>query len=160
MAGEPVMGVFLADEQKTGVDIAGLRGLAESVLRAEGYPPTAEVTILLVDEPEMKAYNERFLERSGPTDVLAFPVEETRPGEVPDNSPDGPPLILGDVIIAPAYVARQAEELGVGFADEMGLMAVHGVLHLMGYDHQDDAEAQVMEAKEARILDEAGLRRR
>jgi probable rRNA maturation factor len=152
--------VFLADEQGESIDLEQLRGLAELVLSEEGYPGETELTVLLVNEDEMASYNERFLNRSGPTDVLAFPLEELMPGVVPDHDPSGPPLIIGDVIVAPAYVGRQAVELEVGFEDEMALMVTHGILHLLGYDHHGDEQAELMERREAELLSLAGRRRR
>jgi probable rRNA maturation factor len=152
--------VFLADEQGVPVNLDRLRRLAELVLAEEGYPTETELTVLLVSEDEMAAYNERFLERSGPTDVLAFPVEELMPGVVPDQDSNGPPLIIGDVIVAPGYVGRQAEENDVEFEDEMALMVAHGILHLLGYDHIDDADAEMMERREVELLVLVGVTRR
>lgn len=154
------MSVFLADEQSERVGIGDLHSLAEMVLADEGYPTDAEVTVLLVDESEMASYNERFLDRHGSTDVLAFPVEELLPGVVPDHDPHGPPLVLGDVVIAPAYVRRQAAEHNVGFEDEMALMVTHGILHLLGYDHVDEDEAERMEERERVLLAKMGVVRR
>jgi probable rRNA maturation factor len=152
--------VFLANEQSEQVGMAGLRSLAETILSAEGYPPECEVTILLVSDDEIAGYNERFLERSGPTDVLAFPIEELIPGLVPDNNPHGPPLVLGDVIVAPAYVMRQAVDMGVSYDDEMALMVTHGILHLLGYDHEQDEDAERMESRERELLSLIGVQRR
>lgn len=154
------MSIFLADEQTEQVGLSDLHSLAELVLLQEGYPQDAEVTLLLVSESEMASYNARFLDRDQPTDVLAFPVEELLPGVVPDVDPQGPPLMLGDVVVAPAYVRRQAEEHGVGFEDEMALMVTHGILHLLGYDHIEDADAERMEARERELLAMAGRTRR
>jgi probable rRNA maturation factor len=151
--------VFLADEQAESVDLIQLRHIAELVLSEEGYPDETEVTVLLVSDDEMASYNERFLERSGPTDVLAFPVEELMPGVVPDQDHNGPPLVIGDVIVAPAYVGRQAAEHGNGFGDEMALMVAHGILHLLGYDHVEDDDAELMERREAELLALAGVQR-
>jgi len=152
--------VFLADEQGEEIDLAGMRDLAELVISSEGYPKDTEVTLLFVDENEMSSYNERFLNRSGPTDVLAFPVEDLLPGLAPDPDPAGPPLMIGDVIIAPAYVRRQADEFAVDFDDEMALMVTHGILHLMGYDHQADGDASAMESRETELLGLVGKKRR
>lgn len=152
--------IFLADEQTEEVGLSDLHSLAELVLRQEGYPEDAEVTLLFVSESEMASYNERFLDRSGPTDVLAFPVEEMRPGAVPDTDPQGPPLMLGDVIVAPTYVRRQAADFGVGFDDEMALMVTHGILHLLGYDHIEDDDAGRMEDRERQLLAMVGRTRR
>ena len=137
-----------------------MRTLAEVIISKEGYPKDTEVTLLFVDEDEMSSYNERFLNRSGPTDVLAFPVEDLLPGLAPDPDPGGPPLMIGDVIIAPAYVRRQADEFAVAFDDEMALMVTHGILHLMGYDHQADGDASAMESRETELLGLVGKKRR
>ena len=155
-----VVSVFLANEQAAEVEMGVLRHLAELVLAEEGYPKSTEVTLLLVNEEEMAGYNERFLQRTGPTDVLAFPVEELLPGVVPDHDVHWPPIMLGDVIIAPAYVQRQAVEFEVGFEDEMALMVTHGILHLLGYDHEIDQEAESMERRERELLDKVGRTRR
>lgn len=154
------MSVFLADEQTESVGLPDLHRLAEIIMDEEGYPDDAEVTLLFVDESEMSSYNERFLSREGPTDVLAFPVEELLPGVVPDHDAQGPPLMLGDVVVAPTYVRRQAEEHGVSFEDEMALMVTHGILHLLGYDHVEDEEAQRMEERERELLALVGKTRR
>lgn len=154
------MTVFLADEQAASVAIDELHALAALVLREEGYPEEAEVTLLLVDESEMTSYNQRFLDRDGPTDVLAFPLEELIPGLVPDIDANGPPLSLGDVVIAPSYVQLQADDHDVTFEDEMALMVTHGILHLLGYDHTEDEDAERMEARERQLLALAGRTRR
>ncbi|MGH8950556.1 MAG: rRNA maturation RNase YbeY [Acidimicrobiia bacterium] len=153
------MSVFLADEQGEPVNLDQLRHLAELVLSHEGFPSETEVTVLLVSDGEMSSYNERFLDRSGPTDVLAFPVEELMPGVVPDHDANGPPLVIGDVIVAPAYVGRQAVENETGFDDEMALMVTHGILHLLGYDHVDDDDAELMERREVELLSLVGVKR-
>lgn len=154
------MSVFLADEQSETLGAPELHELAELILREEGYPEDAEVTLLFVDESEIASYNERFLDRSEATDVLAFPVEELLPGIVPDHNPVGPPLLLGDVVVAPAYVRRQAEKLDVTYEDEMALMVTHGILHLLGYDHIEDDEAERMEGRERELLAKVGRVRR
>lgn len=154
------MTVFLADEQTEPVVTTDLHTLAEMVLGEEGYPEEAEVTVLLVDETEIASYNKRFLDRDGPTDVLAFPLNELIPGLAPDVDPKGPPLALGDVIIAPTYVRRQAADNEVTFEDEMALMVTHGILHLLGYDHGVDDEAERMEQRERDLLSRVGRTRR
>lgn len=154
------MSVFVADEQKEAVGLPDLHALAEMVLREEGYPDDSEVTLLFVDESEMASYNERFLDRDGATDVLAFPVEELLPGIVPDRHRQGPPLMLGDVVIAPSYVRRQAIDFGVTFEDEIALMVTHGILHLLGYDHVENDQAERMEDRERQLLAKVGRTRR
>ena len=153
------MKVFLADEQDDPLEPEPLIVLAESVLRAERLPNDTEVSITLVDRDEMTTLNGRYLKRDGPTDVLALPIEDLRPGEPPQTVPDGPPLNLGDVIICPHVVASNAEAAEVEFGDELALMVVHGILHLLGYDHYVDEEAEHMEARERTLLAAAGRTR-
>lgn len=152
--------MFLSDEQREELDAAPLQSLAELVVREEGFPTETEMSLLLVDEDEMSSYNRRFLNKTGPTDVLAFPVENLIPGVAPERDPYGPPLLIGDVIIAPGYVRRQAGRIGVTFEDEMALMVTHGILHLLGYDHIDDGDAERMENRERDLLAMAGRVRR
>ncbi len=153
------MSVFLADEQDDPLDSEPLRRLAEMVLREEQFPIDTEVTLLFVGEEQIATYNERFMQRHGATDVLAFPVEHLKPGVVPERRPGGPPLNIGDVVIAPSIVRAQAESAGVQFDEELSLLVVHGLLHLLGYDHQDDADAEEMEDRERQLLELAGRRR-
>jgi probable rRNA maturation factor len=153
--------VLVSDEHpSSGVDPEHLRQLAEAVLFAEGFPPEAEVSITLVEDDEMAAWNLRALGQPGPTDVLSFPVETLRPGKVPISFADGPPILIGDVVIAPDYVRRQADQYGVVADDEIALMVAHGILHLLGYDHVEDVDAELMEKRERDILAGQGRSRR
>ncbi|NOY57065.1 MAG: rRNA maturation RNase YbeY [Actinobacteria bacterium] len=152
------MSVFLADEQDDPVEAEPLRRLAATVLEEEGLPRQADLTLMLVGLDQMTEYNDRFMERKGPTDVLAFPLEHLSPGEYPNPGPGEPPLNLGDVVIAPKYVREQADQMGVSFEDELALMVVHGILHLLGYDHMNDEDAERMEARERALLKKAGRR--
>lgn len=155
------MTVLVSDEHpSSGVDPEHLRQLAEAVLVAEGFPPEAEVSITLVEDDEMAAWNSRALGQPGPTDVLSFPVEKLLPGKVPDSVADGPPILIGDVVIAPDYVRRQADQYGVVADDEIALMVAHGILHLLGYDHKQDVDAELMETRERDILAGQGRSRR
>lgn len=150
------MNVFVADEQELSVDASGVRSLAALVLEKEHCPPESEVSVLLVGDDDMAGYNQRFLDRPGPTDVISLPLEEFAPGRPPTTAVSGPPPLLGDVILDPAHIQRQAKELDVEFEDHLSLMVVHGVLHLLGYDHADDADADRMEERERVILAAAG----
>lgn len=153
------MNVFVTDEQPIPVDVAGLRMLIESVLTSEAYPDESEVTLMLVTDDAMTEYNRRFMDRTGPTDVLAFPLEKLEPGVAPERRPNDPPIMLGDVIVAPSYVARQADQHGSEFSDELALMVVHGMLHLMGWEHADDSQAEQMESRERVLLAKMGVSR-
>ena len=153
------MNIFLADEQDVPLSTEPLRRLARVVLESEGLPSDTEVAILLVSNDQMAEYNERFMDKQGPTDVLAFPLEDLVPGQ-PPIATGGVPVSLGDVIISPSYVHEQAMERETTPADEMHLMVAHGLLHLLGYDHITDAEASQMESRERTLLATVGVERR
>lgn len=142
------------------VDPESVRRWAEQALLAEGYPTNSELSITIVSDQEMARLNADALGIKAPTDVLSFPLDEMQPGLPPPFLIDGPPLLLGDIVVGPDYIRRQAEELDVSFQDEVALMITHGVLHLLGYDHQTDPEAEAMEHRERIILKAQGLGRR
>lgn len=154
------MTVELADEQDDPLEPGSLRSLAQLVLREEGLTEEATVSILFVDPEEMARLNEEHLDRSGPTDVLSFPLEDLSPGNLPSADPEGPPPALGDVVICPRVVRDRAVDTEVAFEDEMALMVVHGLLHLLGYDHEDDDDAELMEGRERELLGIVGRVRR
>ena len=155
--------VFAADEQQAHpMDVARWAQLARQVLSARNVKGETEVSLLFVDEEAMAKLNEQFLGKSGPTDVLSFPIdEEPGPtGRSPDFGGTGPGTsaeagvltLLGDVVICPVVAARNAEQHGVPLDDEVALLVVHGLLHLLGMDHEEDAEAERMEALERQLL--------
>ena len=146
------MNVFFSDEQDVPVDGAALRGFAETILAAEGLPPGTEMSLILIGSDQIAEYNRRFMERDGPTDVLAFPLEYLVPGAIPTPVANDPPLTLGDVFLCPAEIRRRAEREGFAFEDFMFLLAAHGILHLLGYDHDDEADAERMESREDQLL--------
>ena len=155
------MNVQIIDDQDSSVDVGLLGRLAETVLAAEGYPSDCMVDVTLVADGRIAAMNSRHRGLEGPTDVLSLPLEVIEPGvEVSSGDGGGPPLHLGDVVIAPDYVSRRAASGGRDFDEEMGLMVVHGILHLMGYRHDSDPQASIMEDRERRHLAAEGLRRR
>ena len=154
------MPVELTDEQEDPLEPEPLLALAEAVVREEGLDGEALISISLVDEAEISRLNEDHLARSGPTDVLAFPIEDLVAGVVPEQGGDRPPLLVGDVVICPAVVRRQAAEADVPFDDEMALIVVHGILHLLGYDHAVEGDAEKMERRERELLTSSGWTRR
>jgi len=160
--------VFAADEQSDEeVDAIRWMGLAKSVLQAQGVRGDTELSLLFVDEPAMAELNLRFLDKQGPTDVLAFPIDEEDAYEptgprIPDSLGPGPgedpqlgdvPRLLGDVVVCPAVARRNAPGHAGTYDDEMALLLVHGVLHLLGMDHEDSQEAASMEQREQEMLD-------
>jgi probable rRNA maturation factor len=150
----------IIDEQPLPVDVDHLLEVLTTVIEAEGYPENTDVCVTLITDEEMERHHLEAMGLGGPTDVLAFPIEMLLPGQPPSAEPGGPPLLLGDVLIAPAFIQAQAAEYSTSFVAELSLMVVHGVLHLMGYDHQTDEDAEVMEGRERAILAEFGLSRR
>jgi len=156
--------VFAADEQTDQpVDTLRWVRLAESILEEEGVRGEAELSMLFVDEQAMTDLNKRFLGKEGPTDVLAFPIDDEpiEGGRSPDSGGTGPgftsepsdmPTVLGDVVICPAVAFRNAPEHAGTYEDELALLIVHGVLHLLGMDHEEDDEAELMERRERQLL--------
>lgn len=158
--------VYAADEQSEyPVDPLRWARLAEAVLEEAQLRGDAELSVLFVDEGSITEYNSKFLGNDGPTDVLAFPIdmddEPVESGRAPDSGGTGPgmpsepedvPVLLGDILICPAVAHRNAPEHAGDYDDELALLLVHGLLHLMGMDHQEDTEAEEMEAKERDLL--------
>jgi probable rRNA maturation factor len=161
--------VFVADEQvEYPVDTMRWVRLAEAVLieeRAEARLfGDIELSMLFVDERAMADLNKRFRGMDGPTDVLAFPIDEEPVvgGRSPDSGGTGPgftlepgdvPVLLGDVVICPAVARRNAPEHAGTYDDELGLLVVHGVLHLLGMGHDSDDSAEAMEQRERELLE-------
>ncbi len=129
--------------------------IAAHVLAAEGVEREVEISVSFVDEEEMHALNAEWRGIDRTTDVLSFECDSAFDEDIPlDEVPE-----LGDVILAPQVIAAQASGFGNTPADECRLMLVHGLLHLLGYDHIEDDEAEVMEAREDELLRElAALR--
>jgi probable rRNA maturation factor len=123
----------------------------EAALLAEGRPE-GEVTLLVTDDEAVAAYNQQYRGVEGPTDVLSFAAQEPTPGFV--SAPEMA-AYLGDIVIALPFTRRQAAALNRPLIDELRLLAVHGVLHLLGYDHAEPEEEAIMWAKQDAIL--AGL---
>jgi probable rRNA maturation factor len=157
--------VFGADEQSE-VDIDLLRWvrLARFVLTEERVPEDAELSVIFVDEQAITDLNERFLGGAGPTDVLAFPMDDdvVLGGRQPDqggrgpgspSEPGDPPVVLGDVVVCPQIAERQAGAHGNSAPDELALLVVHGVLHLLNYDHAEERESAAMKRRERELLD-------
>jgi len=133
--------IDLTNESGEVVDEAELVALTRFALARLHIHPEAEVSILLVDEETMAVYHERFMDEPGATDVLSFPMDELRPPSPGEEAPQG---LLGDVVLCPAVAARQAQELGRSPAKEMDYLLIHGLLHLLGFDHASPREKKVM----------------
>jgi probable rRNA maturation factor len=108
--------------------------------------PEAELSIVFVNDPQIAAMNRQYLSRSGPTNVIAFPMQAGRFAELS-------PHLLGDVVISADTAEREAEAAGMGLEERLTELLVHGILHLCGYDHEDDAgAARRMAAKSRQLL--------
>lgn len=145
------MPIEIANESDVPVDEAGLAALCSFVLADLGVNPMAELSVLVVDVEYMASLNERWMGETGPTDVLAFPMDELDTARRPDDPEPGPSL-LGDVVLCPAVAVRQASAAGHSFEDEVHLLTAHGILHLLGYDHGDPEEEREMFGVQARVL--------
>ena len=156
--------IFGADEQhELPVDVARWVSLAQLVVDQERVPGTSELSLLFVDRRTIAELNEKFLGGIGPTDVLAFPMDDDLvvPGRQPDQGGRGPgapaeggdpPTLIGDVVVCPAVAAAQAPEHGSTVDDEIALLVVHGVLHLLNYDHADPGDEAAMRQRERDLL--------
>lgn len=168
VGGEGDPEVFVADEQDgVVIDPARWMALAASVLTDEGVRGAAELSVLFVDADEIADLNAQFMEAEGPTDVLAFPIDavevevlggwsptpEHRGPDRSDPDPGDAPLLLGDVVICPAVAAANAPEHAGTLDDELALLVVHGVLHVLGHDHADLEDTARMRARERELLE-------
>ena len=145
------MTIEVLDESGTGIDVKHLARLSRFVMDRMRVHPMAELCIKAVDESTIAELNERGMEKEGPTDVLAFPMDELRPGLVDEDPEEG---VLGDLVLCPAVAERQGVTAGHGTLAELELLTVHGILHLLGYDHAEPEEHQEMFGLQDRLLAE------
>jgi probable rRNA maturation factor len=135
------MSIEVLDESGYALDVTRLAALSRFVMDRMRVHPLAELCIKAVDEQTISALNEQWMEKEGPTDVLAFPMDELRPGLVNEEPEEG---VLGDLVLCPEVARRQGETAGHGRDAELELLTVHGILHLLGYDHAEPDEHRVM----------------
>lgn len=137
------MSIEVLDEagSGSGLDPVRLQRLARFVMDRMRVHPQAELYVTTVDEPTMAELNERWMGKEGPTDVLSFPMDELRPGHVNDEPEEG---VLGDLVLCPEVARQQAEAAGHSTRDELELLTVHGILHLLGFDHSEPEEHREM----------------
>lgn len=147
------MSIEIANESGVDVDTDAVLAVARHALDEMGVNPLAELSILLVDVDYMTELNHRWMGGDGPTDVLAFPMDESSVDHGPSESNGGEPALLGDIVLAPEVAGRQAGPAGHSPADELHLLTVHGVLHLLGYDHAEPDEEREMFALQGRLLE-------
>jgi probable rRNA maturation factor len=139
--------VAVNNESGVDVDALGLSELAQFVLDEMDVHPQAELSVMLVDEGTMSRLHEQFMGEPGPTDVLAFPMDELRPLGDEDDAE-----LIGDVVLCPTIAESQAREAGHDTAAELRLLCTHGVLHLLGYDHHEPDDEREMFGLQSRLL--------
>jgi probable rRNA maturation factor len=151
--------IEIANESGVEVDEEALAALARHVLDGMRVHPLAELSVLLVDEAAMTELHMRWMGEPGPTDVLSFPMDEIRPpqpgGTHADHTTPEPPDIpglLGDVVICPQVAKVQARQAGHSVKDEISLLCVHGILHLLGFDHAEPEEHATMFGLQDKLL--------
>lgn len=148
------MEIFINDLQnKRAIDPAYLEKIALHLLHEMQCDERCEVSIALVDDQEMRQLNLQYRHIDKPTDVLSFALQEAdEPPIVSECAEQDVPILLGDVILSTETTQRQAEERGHPFEQELSILLIHGLLHLLGYDHQTDEDAEIMEPLELELL--------
>lgn len=157
--------VFVSDEQAAlTIDVERWQRLSLAVLSEEGVEGECELSVMFVDEATITDLNMRFMDAEGPTDVLSFPIDgdPNQPGRWPDAGGPGPdrvedepedlPILLGDVVVCPLVAERNAPTHAGSLDDEIALLVVHGILHLLGMDHADEPERLLMQTRERELL--------
>jgi len=143
------MAVEVVNESGVPVDEDALLDLARSVLAALHVHPGAELSVVCVDEAAMEQLHLEWMDLPGATDVMSFPLDELRPGTPEAPSAEG---LLGDVVICPQVAAVQAARGGHSAEDEVLLLLTHGILHLLGFDHEEPEEREEMFALQSELL--------
>jgi probable rRNA maturation factor len=129
-----------------------LDSLLKSLAIQLGLHPQSQISVLITTESRMEELHVEWMGESGATDVLSFPMDEVEPHSFSGNDTEEAPL-LGDLVLCPDFAQRQALAAGHSTLAEMELLTVHGVLHLLGYDHAEPEEEKVMFALQAALLD-------
>ena len=145
------MSIEILNESGADLDVQRLAALSRFVMDRMRVHPQAELCVKAVDEATIAELNEKWMEKEGPTDVLAFPMDELRPGLVDEEPEEG---VLGDLVLCPDIAARQGEAAGHGTLAEIELLTTHGILHLLGYDHAEPEEHAEMFGLQDEILGE------
>lgn len=147
------MTIEIANESGVELDTDAVMDVARHTLAETGVNPLAELAITLVDSDYMSDLNHRWMDGDGPTDVLAFPLDEAAGQDRGHGEEPSEPTLLGDVVLCPEVARQQATAAGHSTADEVALLTVHGTLHLLGYDHAEPEEEREMFGLQARLLE-------
>ena len=154
------MSIEVANESSHHVDEQALVRVARHVLDAMGVSPLAELSLMLVDVEHMSELHVRWMDLEGPTDVMAFPMDELDlrgsrgAGHAHEEKPDElGPAMLGDIVLCPPVAEQQAREAGHSIEDELELLTTHGLLHLLGFDHAEPEEHAEMFGLQGKLLE-------
>ncbi len=135
--------IEISNESGIDVDEERLIDVARFAIAAMDVHPGAELSMVLVDEPTMAGLHEQWMDLPGPTDVMSFPMDELTPGGRPD-APEPGEAQLGDIVLCPTFAAKQAIAARHSAEHELAILTVHGVLHLLGFDHAEPEEEKRM----------------
>ena len=141
------MNIEMVSLTESDCDQERLISLADFSLNSMGIHPDSELSISIVDEEEMGSLHMQWMDEPGPTDVLSFPMDEMKPYSATTG-----PGILGDIVLCPEFAVEQARTAGHSLQEELELLTVHGVLHLLGFDHRESDERKIMFAKQDELL--------
>lgn len=144
------MSIEVNNETDHEVELSEVERLCRFVLETMFLHPTTEVSVVFLDEQAMSDLHVEWMDLEGPTDVMSFPMDELRPGSANKPAESG---MLGDIVICPPVAEEQARKGGHSFTDEVLLLTTHGLLHLMGYDHEDAEEKAEMFGIQRQLLE-------
>src|ERR1700741_5268240 len=147
------MSIEVSNESGIDVSEAELVSVARFGIAKIDVNPSAELSMVLLDTAAMADLHMRWMDLPGPTDVMSFPIDELEPGGRPD-APEPGPSILGDIVLCPEFAAEQAAAAGHSLGHELALLTIHGVLHLLGYDHAEPDEEKEMFGLQRQLLEE------
>ena len=153
------MSIEVANETEATVDEQGLVGVSRHVLDTMGVSPLAELSVVLVDVEHMTDLHVRWMDLPGPTDVLSFAMDELDlrgsrgvPHASQERAEQPGPVLLGDVVLCPEVAAEQAVTAGHSTQDELELLCAHGILHILGFDHEEPEEHVEMFGLQGELL--------
>ncbi len=147
------MSIEVSNESGLDVSEEELISVARFVIEKMNVNPGAELSMVLLDTAAMADLHMRWMDLPGPTDVMSFPMDELEPGGRPDAAEPGPSM-LGDIVLCPQFAADQAAAAGHDLEHELALLTVHGVLHLLGFDHAEPDEEKEMFALQRQLLED------
>ena len=148
------MSIEIANESGIEVPVELVLDAARFAIARMDVHPAAELSVICVDLDTMADLHVKWMDLPGPTDVMSFPMDELTPGSRPSDDDEPGPATLGDIVLCPEFARDQAKTARHSFDHELAVLTVHGVLHLLGYDHAEPDEKREMFGLQGAILDE------